>query len=157
MSAASAYQRYRRLPAADRRLLREAAVSLALASVAIRLLPFRRLERLLTTSRAQLASRDAVAPGRICRAVEAWGRRVPWRAMCFQQGLAVHWMLRRRGAASRLHYGAAHDGAAGRIAAHVWVSVDGCVVIGGEVADYACLAVYPREPDTADARAGAPG
>ena len=63
--------------------------------------------------------------------------------MCFQRGLALHLMARRRGVASVLHYGVAQDPAEG-LAAHVWVSVDGHTVIGGEQAPrFTCLARFP--------------
>lgn len=85
---------------------------------------------------------EAVEVERVRSALLGWSRRVPWRVVCFQQGLALHWMARRRGIASVLHYGVAHDPAG--LAAHVWVSVDGRIVIGGEEAPrFACLAYFP--------------
>ena len=82
---------------------------------------------------------------RVRWAVQAWARHVPWRAVCFQQGLALHWMLRRRGVASVLLYGVAKRGGEG-LAAHVWVDVDGATVIGGEEApNFVCLARFPPE------------
>jgi hypothetical protein len=54
-------------------------------------------------------------------------------------------MLRRRGYASLLHYGVAQEETKG-LSAHVWVSVDGQTVIGGEEAPkFICLATYPAE------------
>ncbi len=71
------------------------------------------------------------------------GRLVPWRAVCFQQGLAVHSMLRRRGIGSILHYGI-RRAPEGGMGAHVWVCVNGQPVIGGEEAPgFSCLATYP--------------
>jgi hypothetical protein len=56
-------------------------------------------------------------------------------------------MLRRRGFDARLHYGIAN---AGGLKAHVWVSVDGKIVIGGGPApDYKCVAVYPKVAERA--------
>lgn len=76
-------------------------------------------------------------------AVRTTARLVPWRALCFETGLATHQMLRRRGISSALHYGVRHA-PDGKLGAHVWVSVRGHAVIGGEVApDFACLATYP--------------
>lgn len=52
-------------------------------------------------------------------------------------------MLRRRGIASQLHYGVG-KGEQGELAAHVWISVAGETVLGGEVAhNFRCLATYP--------------
>lgn len=124
----------------DAPLLAEALLTLVCASAAIRLLPFRRIGT-LAASRAARASDGDVATLR--RAVDAWARRVPWKAMCFQRGLALHLMARRRGVASVLHYGVAQDPAEGLIA-HVWVDVGGHTVIGGEEAPrFRCLASFP--------------
>lgn len=71
------------------------------------------------------------------------GRIVPWRAVCFQHGLAAHLMLGRRGLPSTLHYGAASD-ANGALVAHVWVDCDGFDVIGNEEAEnFHLLASFP--------------
>lgn len=125
----------------DAPLLAEALATLAWASAAILLLPFRRVAALAETGVGRAREGDAdVATLR--RAVDAWARRVPWKAVCFQRGLALHLMARRRGIASVLHYGVAQepDG----LAAHVWVSVGGRTVIGGEQAPrFTCLARFP--------------
>ena len=75
-------------------------------------------------------------------AIVTAARRVPWRALCIQQGLAAQFMLRRRGIPSVLYYGAALR--EGDLKAHVWVR-DGTIdVIGGEAASrYALLARFP--------------
>jgi hypothetical protein len=132
--------------AGDLLLLAEGLATLVGASVAIRLLPFRRL--------AAAASRGAASPGpapedarlrKLRWAVEAWGRRVPWRAVCFQRGLAFHIMLRRRGIDSRLHYGVSPVGEVG-LSAHVWISVAGRTWLGGEEAPrFALLATFPDD------------
>lgn len=78
----------------------------------------------------------------IVEAVERASRKIPWRTVCFHQGLATHWMLRARRIPSQLHYGirTGED----RLAAHVWVSVDDAIVIGGEeAAQHACVATFP--------------
>jgi hypothetical protein len=70
---------------------------------------------------------------------------VPWKAVCFQQGLALHLMLRRRGIASVLNYGVGKKEDE-RLAAHVWVDVGSETVIGGEEAPrFARLARFPGE------------
>lgn len=121
---------------------------LVLTSVAIAVLPFRLLAKLSTLHRETSgeASNDAsITLQRLRWAVEATARRLPWKTVCFQKGLAIHWMLRRRGIASRLHYGVTNRSEKG-LAAHVWVTHRGEPVIGGEVAeDFTCLATYPSE------------
>jgi hypothetical protein len=78
------------------------------------------------------------------RAIRAWSRRLPWRTMCFEEGMAAHWMLRRRKITSALYYGAATID--GELKAHVWVRSGELDVIGCEnAADYALLARFPAE------------
>lgn len=133
------------LDGARRRDLLEATAALALASLAIRALPFRRIDRSLTQWQGRAGAHDPAAAERVRWAVEAMGARVPWRTVCFQKGLAAHWLMRRRGVASRLHYGVASDSAQGKIAAHVWVSVDGAVLLGAVATPFQCLQTYPLE------------
>jgi len=121
----------------------EAFAALALASVLIGLFSFRHVAALAAKGRTDAPVADAGIARDIGRAVAAWGRRVPWRAVCFQQGLAAQLMLRRRGLATALHYGARHD-AQGKLVAHVWLRSGGIDVIGCEGADaYGLLAVFP--------------
>lgn len=127
----------------DAPLLAEALATLGWASAAIARMPFQRVasmanDRVRPGSRTQGADID-----RVEQAVQAWARRVPWRTVCFQKGLAVHIMLRRRGIASRMHYGVRQTPAEG-LGAHVWVRVGDRDVVGGEeAARFACLAIYP--------------
>lgn len=58
------------------------------------------------------------------------GRRMPFRANCFERGLAAMWLLRRRGVATSLHYGMAKQD--GQFVSHVWVTVGDRGVIGCE-------------------------
>jgi hypothetical protein len=129
---------------ADGLMLAEALAALALASLAIALLPFRRVAAAASAPVRRPARTDPEIVRRARSAVTGWSRRVPWRAVCFQKGLALHWMLRRRGIPSVLLYGARREGEG--LAAHVWIDVDGETVIGGEEAPgFACLARFPPE------------
>ncbi|HEX8380681.1 MAG TPA: lasso peptide biosynthesis B2 protein [Allosphingosinicella sp.] len=135
-----------RLRPSDWLMLAEALAALALASLAIALLPFRRVAAAASAPARKSAPADAEIIRRVRSAVKAWGSRVPWKAVCFQKGLALHWMLRRRGIRSVLLYGAKRDSAG--LSAHVWVDVDGETVIGGEEApNFACLARFPPDCD----------
>lgn len=128
-------------------VLSEALAALVVASLAIRWLPFRRTMALAGWRGAARGVRDPGPPSRRVRwAVERWADLVPWRAVCFQRGLAAQWMLRRRGIASLLHYGI--DGrTAGTLSAHVWVEIDGIPLLGGaESARHTAVMVRP-EPD----------
>lgn len=126
-------------------ILLESLVALALASAAIRMLSFRRVAAAAGSwgGGTEPPDRHEAAIARIRWAIQAWSSRVPWRTVCFQKGLALHLMLRRRGIASVMHYGVAQNAADG-LAAHVWVSAGGRDVIGGEEAHrFVCLATFP--------------
>ena len=123
----------------------EAALWLLLAWLALRLLPFRHVARLLhPTVRRRAAGEDGdtqiaqpaqiAQVAQVARAVRAAARRVPWSAVCFPQGIAAQRMLCRRGIAADLHYGVA-KAENGGLEAHVWVTAGGVTVVGGETAE----------------------
>jgi hypothetical protein len=117
-----------------------------LAAAAIGLLPFARVARLAGERRAAAAG-DAEMIRQLRWAVEAVARRAPFRAKCFECGLAAHWMLRRRGIASTLFYGIARNGDGG-LAAHVWVRAGAIAVTGCENAgDFTVVAQFPPESE----------
>ncbi len=132
----------------DRALLAEALVVLVAASIAIRLVPFKHIARA-----ASRPVRDELPPverreviRRIRWAVVAWAERVPWRALCFERGLSVQLMIRRRGVPSIMHYGAAIDPEEGLIA-HVWLRDGDVAIIGCESEDrFNRLASFPGTP-----------
>ena len=111
-------------------LLAEAGAAILAASLAIRLAEFRTIARRLEQPLTGRPAADGETAYWVRRAVLAYGRRLPWRAKCFEQGLAAAWMLRRRGLAYALHYGAATGD--GRLAAHVWVTSGPTAVVGCE-------------------------
>ena len=141
MIPARPLQQFSRLSSERRRLLLRALFVLTAVSAAVALLPFRRAIRLgsLPLGRGRPASPDEFA-----WAVEAAARRLPWRTMCIEKGLAVQRMLRAAGVDAALRYGARHLPGSGELKAHVWVMVGGKAVIGGEeAADFAPVATYP--------------
>lgn len=124
----------------------EAGVALTAASAATRLLPFNRYIHL--GARPLTRARRPGDP-EIASIVEAVGRRLPFRAVCLQQGLALQWLLRRRGVDAVLHYGIQLP-TDGDILAHVWVSVDGKVLLGApQHAGFAEVARFPAQRDLA--------
>ena len=136
---APALVRIYRMGAARRRLLLRAWVVLTIASAAVALLPFRVAIRF----GAKSLGRNQHTPADWISAVESAARYTPWRTMCIEKGLAVQRLLRGSGVDARLHYGARH-GESGKLEAHVWVTVDGQAIFGGEEeAGYAELARYP--------------
>lgn len=150
--------KFLRLSWLDRLLLLEAGIFLALAGLAIRVLPFRVLGRLAAhpvRRSAPPAETRVSQVNRIRWAILVWSRRMPW-ARCFQQGLAAQIMLRRRGIRSTLYYGAAPDHQQG-LSAHVWVRDGDTDVVGGEVASaYAVLATFPTLAGNQASGASAP-
>jgi hypothetical protein len=125
-----------------KRLVAKAGAALTAASIAVALLPFRRAIAL--GGRPVGKPRDSATVADIVWAVEAWSRRMPWRTKCIEQGIAAQRLLRSAGFDARLHYGARHAGAKAALEAHVWVTIDGKPVIGGEEArDFAEIASYP--------------
>ena len=123
-------------------LLAEAGAAVLAASLAVRLMPFRYLAQRLSRGENGAAQADAETVYWLRRAVLAWARRLPWRALCFEQGLAAFALLRRRRLAATLHYGAATVG--GELKAHVWVTSGKTEVVGCEnKEDYGLLARFP--------------
>lgn len=143
---ASDLRRLKRMDWGNRALLLEAAAALTSASLAIRLLPFRRLAGRLSEGGSGGAGRSLNARHEIKRvrwAIESCAQRLPWRIVCFQKGLALHRLLQRRGVPTMLHYGVAQNPERG-LTAHVWVTFEGEAIIGGEEAiGYTCLATFP--------------
>lgn len=120
-------------------LFAEAVAALSMAAFAVRFWPFRWIVRSLGRSDVHAGKADPTA---IATAVRRASRRLPWRSVCFQEGLAAHWMLRRRGVPSRFHYGLRSE--AERLSAHVWVTVGNRHVIGEEESNpHAPIASFP--------------
>lgn len=121
----------------------EAVAALLMASLAIEVLPFRWLTRTIASPRR---AGPALESGRtvagVTKAVERAARRLPLRIVCLHKGLATHWMLRRRGIASRIHYGISPANAL--LKAHVWVDVDGAIIMGEEASlGFTRVATFP--------------
>lgn len=129
-------------PRTKRRVyLREAAVMLVLARLAVRLLPpehvFRWADRPMN---------------RVCRFAADEANWIGWairnaatvpgmRASCLPQALAAHAMLRRRDIPSRLCLGVARSD--GAVAAHAWIDAGDRTIVGGEEAgNFTRLAVF---------------
>ncbi len=142
MSKRSLVSRWARLGRRRQALLAEALMAITAASAAIRFRTFKRAIRMGSLPLTKQPAAGDVTDD-VRWAVETAARNVPWRAMCIQQGLALQWMLRRRGTDARLHYGIAKD-ERGELEAHVWVAAGGSVVIGGaEAPRFKCVATYP--------------
>ena len=145
-------KKYWQLSWQDRALLLEAFFFLTVASIAIAALPLRKVGALAGWPVRVLELSDQVRLPNIKRirwAVVATAARVPWRALCFQKGLAAQLMLLRPRVASALDYGALQDGQKG-LQAHVWVRDGDTDVVGCEIASrYAVLASFPPQNKSA--------
>ena len=141
MTDSNPIRRWRQLGRNRRLLLIEAVAAMAVASAAVRLLPFKRAVQLGSRSLCRGPATEVSADVRW--AVEAAARRLPWRTVCMQKGIALQWMLRRRGTDAMLHYGVARD-STGALEAHVWVADGDRVVIGGDEAPrFQRVATFP--------------
>lgn len=119
----------------------KAFVALTAASVAVAILPFRKA---IAFGSVPLHRRSDVTLDDCVWAIEAVGRRLPWRTMCIQKGLALQRLLRSGGVDAVLHYGARRSADSGALEAHVWVSVSAQTIIGGEEAPgFAEVAAFP--------------
>lgn len=139
-----------------RRVLRvaEAAAALALARLAVRLLPFRWLApaaappHAVPSSPVLSCSASSGAGGldpraaRVGRAISGAAARLPWHSTCLARALAGRLMLARRGVPCVLCLGVATE--AGAIRAHAWLVAGGGVVCGGrEAPGYTAIAAFP--------------
>ena len=124
---------------AQRALLVEATAWLALARLALVLFPFR-----VVAAHLGEVCTPAIAAGRMAQAgadpaetetartvghaVRLMAGKVPFKAVCLQQGVAAKLMLRRRGIRSALHFGVAPKAAG--LDAHAWLDTAGAKVTG---------------------------
>jgi hypothetical protein len=113
--------------------LREAAIMLAMAKLAVRFVPPARLFAWANRPPRHLNRFAADEASRVSWAVDSVGAR-PWmNALCLPRALAAHAMLRRRGIASRLCLGVAREH--GAVAAHAWVEIGNEKIIDGVEAE----------------------
>ena len=134
-----------RMSGARRWLMAEATLWLALAWLALVVLPFRRIAAHLGESLtpAEAVARMAEAPAAdeartivrdIGWAVRGAAAHLPFPARCLQQALAAKCMLRRRRITGTLHLGVAtRQGPGGTMRAHAWLDAAGVEVTGGPI------------------------
>lgn len=122
-------------------MLARSAALLTVASAAVAVLPFLRAIRL---GAIPLGPCRDVAIDDCVWAIEAAARRLPWRTVCIEKGIALQRLLRSSGVDAILHYGARHHPDSSTLEAHVWVTVKGEAVIGGkEAAGFVEVANFP--------------
>jgi hypothetical protein len=136
-----------------RALIAEAAFWLLTARLALLLVPFPKLARTLgdfvpaaDPRVAQVTAPTTEAQAQIARevswAVTRGAAHVPFRAVCLPQAMAARIMLKRRGVASAMHFGAGR-GADKPLDAHAWLDAAGVKVtgypVGPQFAEIACF------------------
>jgi Transglutaminase-like superfamily len=132
----------------NRLLIIESVCWLAMASFLIAILPVKHL-RYFASRTVRGTTPPAMTRLKMIRqtrwAVLISSRRLPWRAVCFQQGLAAQFMLRQRNIPSTMFYGAALENS-DKLKAHAWVRADDVDVVGCEIANrYTVVMTFSSE------------
>jgi len=139
-------RRFVRVSPRRRLLVVEAVLHLLAARLALIAIPFPRLAGWLGSfvppnDPRVLQRRAAASPGAAALAAEiGWAvtrsaRWVPFKAVCLPQAMAAQAMLRRRGVASIMHFGAG-KGTDKPLDAHAWLEAEGVEVTGYPVAPH---------------------
>lgn len=111
-----------------RAYLREAAIMIIFAAMAVRILPAARVFAWANRPQRRATRFAAVEANWVAWSIGSMSAK-PWvNASCLSSALAAHAMLRRRGIISRLCLGVARDGCT--VAAHAWIEVGQDVIVG---------------------------
>jgi hypothetical protein len=124
------FQRYVALPAQERRRLLQAAFVVAIARLALWMLPFRWVCAQMSLSKPASLLHGMAPAAQWAWAVRVAARRIPG-ATCLTQALALQWLLARAGHSARIHVGVATDGARG-FEAHAWLESEGEILLGND-------------------------
>jgi hypothetical protein len=125
-------RKFLRLPAAERRLLFQAAILLGGIRIGLRLLPFQTVRRAvseLATAPRIAYEADRSSADRLAWAVTKASRYVP-EATCLAQALAAQVLLARHGHPAHLRVGFARS-VEGKVHGHAWLESRGRIVVGG--------------------------
>jgi hypothetical protein len=136
--------RFRQIDNRQRLLLAEAIACLVAARFGLLFIPFPTLARRLgnfvppndpraQNARAPGATAQARLAAEVSWAVTRAAAHMPFKAVCLPQAMAARVMLKRRGVASVIHFGAAR-GADKPFDAHAWLDAAGVEVTGYPVA-----------------------
>ena len=121
-----------RLPATAKAMALEAAFALLVARILVQYVPMRFWRYHVDTS-ADSTPAPLRVPRKVGWIVRKVARRLPFRARCLPQAMAVQWMLRRRAIRSRLVFGARRGTAPKTtLEFHAWLIAGGECVIGGQ-------------------------
>lgn len=138
-----------RMPAAERRALTSAFVWCTVASVVLKVVPFRTVAARLgrtqlgtagDAAESPMSREDSAVVRRVAWAVSRAARWLPWKPVCLPQAVTAQWMLRRSGVPSTLYLGIDPNGS---YDAHAWVRAGRVIVTGGpSVQRYAVVAAF---------------
>ena len=131
------------LPAVDRRLLTEAALTLVLARIEVAALPFSLVLRrwgLCPAAVPFIGAADHTRVRLIGWAVRCASRQIPFKMVCLPRALAAAAMLRRRGLPVEIRFGVTRSEG---LVAHVWCLSGLAPVVGAEAAvNFTTVAAY---------------
>lgn len=130
MSLLPKLQTFARMDGAQRLLVVEAMLMLALARLILHAVHFRHIAPWLARA-PEMDICDATHVARVREAVEIAARNIPWNAACLPQAIAAKILLARRGHGASFHLGADYDGR-GRLIAHAWLEAGGTVIVGAK-------------------------
>ena len=119
------------LPVTEKTLLVESLVLVAFIGLALRIIPFRFLRKILAARIAKENGQKFVdwkKVNTIVRAVRSASRFVPF-ATCLPQALATMFLFKSRGQLSNLKIGVAKDEKK-HFKAHAWLEINGRIIIG---------------------------
>ncbi len=118
-------------------LLLEALLLVAIARIAILVLPFRWIAKWLGRHmQSSLQQPENLLTMRNVQwAVKAMAHRVPWKAECLVQAMAARSMLQRRSMNGTLFLGVAKDSSSDELKAHAWLKCGDQWVTGGRGAE----------------------
>jgi hypothetical protein len=117
-----------KLRAIRNRYLCEAMITLALARLAVGVLPAGRILSWARRPPLRISRFNGGAVDWICWSIETIGPKSWMRAACLPRALAAQAMLRRRGITSRLCLGVARESE--ELSAHAWLELGQTVVVG---------------------------
>jgi hypothetical protein len=135
-----------RLQSGERELVLRALLLVAAIRVALWVLTFQRLQRVIESWNSWGHLRNDLPIGRLVWAVRAASRRIP-AASCLAQSLALHCLLTRAGHPSEVRIGVTKDREGG-FGAHAWVECAGQPLLSGpeEVERYVQLLTVEGKP-----------
>lgn len=112
-----------------RMYLREAAFTLFLARVAVRVIPAAQVFAWANRPPRRIRRFTTDEVGWVLWAIDAAAAKSRSEALCLPRALAAHSMLRRRGIASRVCLGVARE--QGNLSAHAWVEIGKDRIVAG--------------------------